>query len=380
MFESIHSGRGSPMKSAKRRGFTLIELLVVIAIIAVLIALLLPAVQSAREAARRAQCTNNMKQLGLGIHNYHTSNGTFPMSGPYAAAYSNTYSIGWGSWSAGAMMLGYLDQIPLYNAANFSWAVGPGQAFPTNSTVSTALLSVFVCPSDGISPVRPSSGSLSCWQWTGMTNNYMGSLGTTTAYGGLASTTTGVFTQGGLVYGVQNISDGSSNTIAFGESLVGDGTIQQVKYRDGPIVTSNSSVCSGGWCGVYDISLFYNGVIADLNACAAGFAAQKNSGGGSQNEKGFRWSASDGGFSLFNTIVPPNTPQYPFNWCAIARSSPNSNASDGQYQNATSNHPGGCNFTFADGSVRFLKSSINIKTYWALGTKANGEVISSDSY
>ena len=89
-----------------------------------------------------------------------------------------------------------------------------------------------------------------------MTNNYLASLGTTTAYGGLFSQTTGVFTQGGFVYGVQDITDGTPNTIAFGESLVGDGTIEQVKYRDGPIVTSNSNVCSGGWCGVYDISAY----------------------------------------------------------------------------------------------------------------------------
>jgi len=101
------------MKANRRRGFTLIELLVVIAIIAVLIALLLPAVQSAREAARRAQCTNNMKQIGLGMHNYHTAHQTFPLGGTYAAAYSPSYNYGlgsgWGSWSAQALLLGYME-------------------------------------------------------------------------------------------------------------------------------------------------------------------------------------------------------------------------------------------------------------------------------
>src|SRR5271170_457911 len=119
--------RSSFMKSETRRAFTLIELLVVIAIIAVLIALLLPAVQSAREAARRAQCTNNLKQIGLGMHNYHTTHGTFPLGGTRAMAYSAGYNYGkgiaWGTWSAHALMLGYLEQMPLYNASNFSWAV-----------------------------------------------------------------------------------------------------------------------------------------------------------------------------------------------------------------------------------------------------------------
>jgi prepilin-type N-terminal cleavage/methylation domain-containing protein/prepilin-type processing-associated H-X9-DG protein len=377
------------MRAEIRRGFTLIELLVVIAIIAVLIALLLPAVQSAREAARRSQCTNNLKQIGLAMHNYHTGLNSFPPGGAYTstAGYggSSFYASGWGTWSAQALMLGYLEQQPLYNAANFSWVVGWSNGFPINSSVSTAVLSVFVCPSDGISPQKAvgvwgNPATQSCWQWTGVTNNYFASAGTSTAYGGAGTDITGLFSEGGRVYGVQNVTDGTSNTIAFGESLVGDGTIELVKWRDGPVLTQASAVCKGGWCGVYDISGFYNQVITDLNACAQGFAVQKNSGPGSENQKGFRWCEDMGGMAIFNTVVPPSSTTWPFAWCAIARSNPNSNASDGQYQGATSNHPGGCNYLFADGSVRFIKSSISIKTYWALGTKANGEVISSDSY
>jgi prepilin-type N-terminal cleavage/methylation domain-containing protein/prepilin-type processing-associated H-X9-DG protein len=376
------------MRAETRRGFTLIELLVVIAIIAVLIALLLPAVQSAREAARRAQCANNLKQIGLGMHNYHTTSGTFPLGGAPTSAYlGSSYTPTWGTWSAQALMLSYLEQAPLYNAANFSWVVGWSNGFPINSTVSESLLSVFVCPSDGMSPIKASgvwgsAASQSCWQWTGTNNNYFASLGTTSSYGGLGSQTTGPFTQGGMVYGVQSITDGTSNTIAFGESLIGDGTVQTVKWRDGPTFSALGATGSG-W-GVADVSstpgsALYNNVIKDLNGCAAGLLAGNNPGAtGTQNQKGFRWSQCDGGFGIFNTIVPPNSPQWPFSWCKYGQG--NSNASDGQYQNSTSNHPGGCNFLLCDGSVRFLKSSIALTTYWALGTKANGEVLSSDSY
>ena len=375
-WELINQERDKPMRAKTRRAFTLIELLVVISIIAVLIALLLPAVQSAREAARRSQCSNNLKQIALALHNYHTALNSFPPGGVYTA-YSIGYNIGWGSWSAQALLLNYLEQRPCTIRPTLAgWGVAQG--FPTNSTVTETLLSVFVCPSDGISPVKAngtwgSAASLSCWQWTGTTNNYLASLGTTTGYGGLGSDGTGVFTQGGKVFGVQSITDGSSNTIAFGESLVGDGTIETVKWRDGPVLAQKGQATA-----LYDISTNPNGVTADLIACAQGLLTQTNPGAGSQNQKGFRWSQSDGGFGLFNTIVPPNSPQYPFAWCAMGRA--NSNASDGPYQCTSSNHPGGCNFAFCDGSVRFLKSSIAIKTYWALGTKANGEVVSADSY
>ena len=367
------------MKAVTRRGFTLIELLVVISIIAVLIALLLPAVQAAREAARRSQCSNNLKQLGLGMHNYHTSTGSFPSGGVYAP-YSAGYNIGWGTWSAQALMLGYLEQSTLYNASNFSWSVGPGQGWAMNKTVSSTILNVFICPSDAISPA-PISKNGSCWQWTGQINNYMASLGTTTSYGGMASDTTGPFTQAGKVYGVQNIMDGTSSTIAFGESLVGDGTIEAVKWRDGPALAQTSATGTG-W-GVMDVSsrpgsAQYNAVMSDFQACNVGLAAQNTATAGLQNQKGFRWAQDDGGFGMFNTVVPPSSSQYPFGWCKMGQA--NSNASDGEYQNATSNHPGGCNFLFCDGSVRFIKSTIAITTYWAIGTRANGDIVSSDSY
>jgi len=363
------------MRAETHRGFTLIELLVVIAIIAVLIALLLPAVQAAREAARRAQCVNNLKQIGLAMHNYHTSIGTFPLGGTVAAGYSNAYSPAWGTWSAHALMLGYLEQMPLYNSCNFSWAVGMGVAWQINSTVSTSIVGTFICPSDGMSPVSPQSS-----QWSGETNNYHASMGATPAYlnvpPGSAPNTTGVFTAAGRVYGIQNITDGTSNTIAFGESLIGDNTIQLVPWRDGPV--STTPLAGGGPF----LNAFQNpqAVMTDLQTCQTAFITDTNpnTNTGEYNFKGFRWAESIGGFSLFNTIVPPTSTQYTFTWCLLG--TVHNTAADGQYQNANSNHPGGCNFTFADGSVHFLKSSIAIQTYWSLGTIANGEIISSDSY
>ena len=121
-------GRSLMSTTKMRRGFTLIELLVVIAIIAVLIALLLPAVQAAREAARRSQCTNNMKQIGLGLHNYHQAIDSFPQGMSQSAANPN-YQGGyenWGEWSPQAEMLPYMEQSPVYNAINFNFGGGLG--------------------------------------------------------------------------------------------------------------------------------------------------------------------------------------------------------------------------------------------------------------
>jgi prepilin-type N-terminal cleavage/methylation domain-containing protein/prepilin-type processing-associated H-X9-DG protein len=342
-----------------RRGFTLIELLVVIAIIAVLISLLLPAVQSAREAARRAQCTNNLKQLGLGLQNYHSATGSFPMGTTMAIAGGN-YGMGeqsWGSFSCFALMLPYLEQQPLYSSCNFNWTVSWGAGSAINSTVYDANLAAFICPSDGKTTQSASAGNNN--------NNYFGSMGTTT--NPWSTTSTGIFAQTSA-YGIQNVTDGTSNTIAFSEGLVGD-NINFTKWRDG--VSSGTA----GTALIYDANSNPTGVLNDLQTCTGWFNSKTNAAG--YQDKGLRWSNGSPGLTIFNTIVPPNSQQYPWSGC---RYSCACGVDYADYVNASSNHPGGCNVAFCDGSVKFIKSSIAMNTWWALGTKDNGDIVSSDSY
>ena len=349
-----------------RQGFTLIELLVVIAIIAVLIALLLPAVQAAREAARRAQCINNLKQLGLGLHNYHSTIGSFPMAS--GVAYSDLGAqTTWGTWSAQALMLPYIEQTPLYNAINFNWTNWYGAGAAINSTVWNMNVQAFICPSDGM------TGQYN-------NNNYFGSVGTTTDYncGGdpnCSGGSTGIFAHL-KTYGIQNVTDGTSNTIAFSEGLVGTVPSQLTRWRD------DLSAGSGFGAGYFllDANMNIPAVLQDLQTCSTWWTTKTNlPSGGNNNAHGFRWGTGDPGDSLFQTLVPPNSMTYPWANCRMDCGSGCGAVFTG-YHNATSNHPGGVNTAMADGSVRFVKSSVAMMTWWALGTKAGAEVLSSDSY
>jgi prepilin-type N-terminal cleavage/methylation domain-containing protein/prepilin-type processing-associated H-X9-DG protein len=354
-----------------QRGFTLIELLVVIAIIAVLIALLLPAVQSAREAARRIQCTNNLKQIGLAAHNYASANGSFPMSVTvvWADMYGSPGYYGWGSWSAQALLLGYMEQQPAYNAANFNLGTWLDPGWRENTTTNIMATNSFVCPSDGISPQIPPDGL----RWSGWNNNYFQSAGSSVFPGiqtpnASLDDTNGLFCDKPKSRTFASVTDGTSNTIAFGESLVGSNE-GHVRFRTGVFPDPPNNTL-----GLYDARTNPAAIMKDLQACMLAYNAATRLNG---CNKGCRWGTGSSGVSIFNTIVPPSSDQYPFDACTFFTGG---GTDGGEYQNANSNHPGGANFAFADGSVRFIKSTISMPTYWALGSRAGGEVISSDSY
>ncbi len=363
------------MKSSRRRAFTLIELLVVIAIIAVLIALLLPAVQAAREAARRSQCVNNLKQIGLALHNYHDSNNTFPMgcsSGYWSGV--GTYSIKQ-NLGPHAAMLGYLGEMPIYNAFNFNWGCEDSTGvlcYKINHTAQNAQLKEFVCPSD------PNAGAPD-HNNTANTNNYYASVGTTYNWpninnGGLNKASinwpsTGLFTLQ-QSYGIQTVTDGTSNTIAFAEAVVGNQHLQK-KSR---FIGLNSVGSLSGLLTSFALDAESNmpNALAALQACTTAW----NSGSGKvDDQRGENWAHGCMAMALFNTVATPN--QYNGSWthCSSIGSTALS-----AFSNADSYHPGGANVLMTDGSVRFIKDSINRYTWWSLGTKSNGEVIDASSY
>jgi len=375
---------GLPVRSTRDRAFTLIELLVVIAIIAVLIALLLPAVQAAREAARRAQCVNNLKQIGIALHNYHDQNGSFPLGGvnlgPSSAGWTpgTTNALSWR-----ALILPQMEQGTIYNALNLSVNIASNTANTyAGYTVWMTVSNTWLCPSDGTNnggqrpsgtadvnngnyPVGnpPSNPATKQPATTTPVSNYAGSFGDNAAISGLTAgnnpwetpacatppagqpligqpgfwgttytcdtkATTGGTLRGffdyrtGQVVNMAKVTDGSSNTIMVGEVIP-----QQA-------ADSNMYTLNGGVAGV-TIPLNWNtaGVPGQYPGCNVTFG---------NTSWGCRFSYSSKGFK--------------------------------------SMHPGGVNFLFGDGSVKFLKNSINRFTLLGLGSTSGGEVISSDAY
>jgi prepilin-type N-terminal cleavage/methylation domain-containing protein/prepilin-type processing-associated H-X9-DG protein len=361
-----------------RRGFTLIELLVVIAIIAVLIALLLPAVQAAREAGRRAQCVNNLKQIGIAMHNYHTANDCFPPNG-FPVKNSKGTNTNNEDLSQHTRMLPSLEQAPLYNAANWYIACynDPVGSF-VNSTVTTARLGAFLCPSSTVPAWDYSDTALTV---AAPGNNYFACLGSCLSNGAQQTgPPNGVFWFNGAAISIRDVVDGTSNTAAFGEWKIGTGapltvvTIPQDIIYVGtyPGGSSNSPAL------VMPFGNMNNQFFAWANSTCAALASNPAYRGPETPHLGESWSLSPQAFSAGNLLFPPN-PSIPNCAGATPTSVLTGPGAPGVF-GLSSYHPGGANVLFCDGSVKFLKNGININTIWSLGSRNQGEVTSADSY
>jgi prepilin-type N-terminal cleavage/methylation domain-containing protein/prepilin-type processing-associated H-X9-DG protein len=356
-----------------RSAFTLIELLVVIAIIAVLIALLLPAVQAAREAARRAQCTNNLKQLGLAVHNYLSSNDVLPLMCTYPAG--SLQSSGW-SYGWPLALTPALEQSAVFNAFNFAIGTGGNGTYQQgNNTIISLQLGVLICPSDG-SQDRPQA------PW-GVTN-YVGNYGGPGQIKGL----TGTIVPSSLGWGpdmsnagpvrLASITDGTSNTAMFSERLIGVANAPPATFFRNNVNYKRAVFTGPAVGGGLDTGA--NAALQFIQGCQSlpATAPALNTYG-----SGCFWLASYPIHIVINDYLhasPPNTttclnPQGSFVTTSfILFSNPAGTAPP------TSNHPGGVNLGLADGSVRFVKNSVGLQPWWALGTRSGGEVISSDQY
>jgi prepilin-type N-terminal cleavage/methylation domain-containing protein/prepilin-type processing-associated H-X9-DG protein len=370
-----------------KTGFTLIELLVVIAIIAVLIALLLPAVQAAREAARRAQCTNNMKQIGLAMHNYHSGLNCFPPGGSNTSNLTGAVAQGWGCWSAHSMMLPYIEQTTIYNALNFS-IVSQSNNFNDDFVQLTGIqrpISAFLCPSSNVSTCQQYSGGPNPINYNVPGNNYFASIGSgMNQYGNspYAELTVGSAAPNGMfqVFGpaitIASVTDGTSNTIAMGEWLIGDNSANYTLPTDAIMV--GTTLPAGVTAGSATMLMPAGGAAfnAWLQYCGTQGAAMVAS-GNYYNTLGQDWCVGLFEHTIGNILVGPNPP-YPN--CAADVNGLGDSDDDYGYFGMSSHHPGGANILMADGSVRFLKNSVNQLTLWGLGSRNQGEVISSDGY
>ncbi|MDR3619663.1 MAG: DUF1559 domain-containing protein [Paludisphaera borealis] len=305
------------------RAFTLIELLVVIAIIAVLIALLLPAVQSAREAARRMQCSNNLKQIGLAMHSYHATHDVFPPGYITGTESPNPNSPETGpGWGWGAMLLNNLEQSTAYNAANFSLPI----PVAASMTVRTVSLSVFLCPSS-----TTDAGPVFLKDATGATLVTDLSAGQYVASAGQLEVEEFPASNNGLFYrnsrnGLRDVTDGSSTTLMAGER--------------------SRNVADATWVGVIPYSRVCTNPKWPIRSCETANVMVLGHTGPSPDQKwvdvpNYKGAGADDFWSL---------------------------------------HPGGCNFLFCDGSVRFIKESVNPRIFSFLSTRAGGEVVSADQF
>jgi prepilin-type N-terminal cleavage/methylation domain-containing protein/prepilin-type processing-associated H-X9-DG protein len=321
-------------RSSAGRGFTLIELLAVITIIGVLIALLLPAVQSAREAARRAQCTNNLKQIGLALHRYHDVWQDLPPA--YLTRRANGLELGAG-WAWGTLILPYLEQRPLYDAANFDLGFGEVAALPDhfglfeNGTVRRVSVSMFLCPSagGGEGPIDLGGGSHAAIS----PGQYIASAGWIDS-SQAPTQGTGVLYPNSRV-AIADVRDGTSATLMIGErsrnlaDVAWPGSFGS-RTEPAPLCTKS------GWPTQSCVGLMF--LLMGRTGPSSDIISGSIPGGSTPNAPG---AGADGFWSR---------------------------------------HPGGCHFLLCDGSVRFLKETLDPLVFRALASRAGGEVIGADQY
>jgi prepilin-type N-terminal cleavage/methylation domain-containing protein/prepilin-type processing-associated H-X9-DG protein len=367
----------------RSQGFTLIELLVVIAIIAVLIALLLPAVQAAREAARRMQCINNLKQIGLALHNYHQTNDVFPPGG--FPAYTPTANTGNNaSPSAHARLLPFIEQQTLYNALNWSLPVindpTPANGGPAiNSTVSITRISTFLCPSDTPPSWLLTTASAPLPSYRAPGNSYFASVGSSLEFtsrqtGGPPNGPFSYVGEIGRLCRISDVRDGTSNTIGFGEWRMGDGNSSLISIPSDVVFLGSlpaGTARNNGTLTMPNPTLVAS-FPAWIQSCASALTTSRT---GHTSVIGEAWIFDITGVSFGNVLLPPN-PKTPN--CDASTVASNTLQNPGLY-GLSSYHSGGANVLMLDGSVRFLKDSTSMQTVWALGSIGQGEVISSDS-
>jgi prepilin-type N-terminal cleavage/methylation domain-containing protein/prepilin-type processing-associated H-X9-DG protein len=374
-------------------GFTLIELLVVIAIIAVLIALLLPAVQSAREAARRAQCTNNLKQLGLAMANYESGTTAYPQCYGQRAVWdvangSGTLGdSGWGNFSPHVYCLAYMEGGPIYNSINFSISSSDNCDNGIQATAIGTRVASFLCPSSPL-PIGTMYGCLGVAPFSNIRypgNNYFGSVGAT-VLPWFSAKPPGIFSTMGLndssSIGVRDVIDGTSNTIAFGEWKMGDYNSGQLSIQDAIDILQNQVGNFGDWGNNNSDSQMPGAGMPAFQtflATCQGAAPASTQGGTNwktnKSQLGRDWNQGMFAHTLGNTLMAPNPAYYNCNM----ESWGGDFDAPGMY-NMSSFHPGGANAAFCDGSVRFIKSSTGLPIMWALGSRNGGDIVSSDQY
>lgn len=339
--------RWSDQRSRGGSGFTLIELLVVIAIIAVLIALLLPAVQAVREAARRVQCVNNLKQIGIALHNYHTSWDCLPVGFLYAFQNASPASSPLQyRWSVLAQVAPALEQANLFNALNFDFPIahkpGVGSSFwpyyPANTTAMATVVALFLCPSDGAPAPAADSGPCNYTFCAGDGSN-----------GGDATNANGAFILG-RPQSIASLTDGSSQTVAASEQTLGIA---------GPYSQPAPTPVPSPWQRA--MARVAAAPLTDPDCAAAGSGWLLNRGAG--------WWDGNYQNTLYNHYLTPNADRPD----CIVYHNPG-------WKAARSYHPGGVNVLFCDGHVQFVKNTIAPATWRGLATRAGGEVVSQDPF